>query len=143
VIHNHPYYVTVMAAAGVLPDLLHQTGSLYLDDLGLVNEYGGEIDTAELGADLAERIGDANTVILVNHGVIVTGATVEEATYRAATIDRVCRLAFDVWNMGRGQIAMQTGAMKGMKASLIERAADVYWAGAVRMLVRDQPDVLN
>src|SRR3954447_18666382 len=68
VVHNHPYYVTVLAAAGVLPDLLHQTGALYLDDISLVNEYAGEVDTPELGAELAAQIGTANTIILVNHG---------------------------------------------------------------------------
>jgi hypothetical protein len=30
-----------------------------------------------------------------------------------------------------------------MKASLLERAADVYWAGAVRLLLRDERDVLD
>ena len=31
VIHNHPYYVSVLAALGVLPELVHQTGALFLD----------------------------------------------------------------------------------------------------------------
>lgn len=46
VIHNHPYYVTVLAAVGVLPMIAHQTGSLYDDDLSLVDEYDGEINDA-------------------------------------------------------------------------------------------------
>jgi ribulose-5-phosphate 4-epimerase/fuculose-1-phosphate aldolase len=146
VIHNHPYHVCVLAAAGLLPDLVHQQASLYLNDLRMVNEYTGEIDSADLGADLADRIGDANTIILANHGVIVTGATIEEAVFRAAGIDRACRMAFDVWKLqglGHTQLQMQPGMMKGMKASLLERAAEVYWNGAVRMLIRDEPEVLD
>ena len=27
VVHNHPYYVSVIAALGTLPELVHQTGS--------------------------------------------------------------------------------------------------------------------
>ena len=46
VIHNHPYYVCVLAALGRLPELVHQTGSLFLDDLYLVDSYDGEIDSA-------------------------------------------------------------------------------------------------
>ena len=46
VIHNHPYYVCVLAALGRLPELVHQTGSLFLDDLCLVDSYDGEIDSA-------------------------------------------------------------------------------------------------
>jgi ribulose-5-phosphate 4-epimerase/fuculose-1-phosphate aldolase len=143
VIHNHPYYVTVLAALGVVPDILHQNGSMFYDDLKLVEEYTGEVDSAQLGAELADMIGDATTVILASHGIIVTGETIEEAMYRAASIDRVCRLAYDVMLTGRSPLAISTGFMKGMKASLLERALDVYWAGAVRLLLRDQPDVLD
>ena len=49
VIHNHPYWVTVMAAVGMLPEILHQNGSMFFGDLDFVNEYTGEVDSAELG----------------------------------------------------------------------------------------------
>src|SRR5207245_6756647 len=64
VVHNHPYYVSLLAAVGVLPEIVHQTGSMFDGDLRFVDEYTGEIDSAELGADLADRIGDASAVIL-------------------------------------------------------------------------------
>jgi ribulose-5-phosphate 4-epimerase/fuculose-1-phosphate aldolase len=143
VVHNHPYHCTVLAALGVLPELLHQTGSLFFGDLRFVSEYTGEIDSPALGAELAALIGDAPVTLLASHGVLVTGATVPEATFRAATIDRVCRLAYDVMLTGRDPLAIAPGVMKGMKASLLERAADVYWAGAVRLLLREEPDVLE
>lgn len=143
VIHNHPFWVTVLAAVDMLPALVHQTGSMFLNDLRMVHEYAGEIDSPELGAELADEIGDAPVAILANHGVIVTGSTLPEAVYRAASIDRVCRLAYHVQLLGRHPLTIPAGIMKGMKESLLERAADVYWSGAVRMLVRDQPDVLG
>lgn len=143
VVHNHPYHVTVLAALGVLPELVHQTGALFLDDLVFIQEYEGEVDSPELGQALAERIGSAPVAILASHGVLVTGATVAEATYRSATIDRVCRMAYDVLVTGRTPLPIAAGVMKGMKASLLERATDVYWAGAVRMLLKDEPEVLR
>jgi ribulose-5-phosphate 4-epimerase/fuculose-1-phosphate aldolase len=143
VVHNHPYHVCVLAAIGVLPELVHQTGSMFAGELRLVEEYTGEVDSPMLGSELAEAIGDATVAILANHGVIVTGATVAEATYRAASIDRVCRLAYDVLVLGRQPLPMAPGLVKGMKASLVERGTDVYWAGAVRSLVRNEPEVLD
>jgi ribulose-5-phosphate 4-epimerase/fuculose-1-phosphate aldolase len=143
VIHNHPYHVCVLAAMGVLPELVHQTAALFLDDLRFVREYSGEIDSPELGTELAQQIGDAKVAILASHGVIVTGASVEEALYRAATIDRVCRLAYDVMISGRDPLPIDPGVMKGMQASLIERGADVYFGGAVRQLLRSEPEVLQ
>jgi ribulose-5-phosphate 4-epimerase/fuculose-1-phosphate aldolase len=143
VIHNHPYYVSLLAALGALPQLVHQTGSMFLDDTTFVQEYTGEVDTSELGADLADQIGDAPVVFLGSHGIIVTGATIEEAVYRGASIDRVCKMTYDIMALGREPLAMGRGQMVGMKASLLERGAPVYFAGAVRALVRDEPDVLS
>lgn len=143
VVHNHPYHVCVLAAIGVLPDLVHQTGSMFSGELRMVEEYTGEVDSPLLGSELAEAIGDATVAVLANHGVIVTGATVAEATYRAASIDRVCRMAYDVLALGREPLPMAPGLVKGMKASLVERGTDVYWAGAVRSLVRREPEVLH
>ena len=143
VIHNHPYYVCVLAALGRLPELVHQTGSLFLDDLCLVDTYDGEIDSPARAADLAARIGGANLTILANHGVIATGRNLAEAVYRAASIERVCKLAYDVMLTGQEPVKMNWSDMAGMQRSLIERAADVYWAGAARMTIKADPDVLT
>lgn len=143
VIHNHPYYVSLIAALGVLPELVHQTGSLFLDDMYLVEKYDGEIDTPWRAEELAGQIGSANLVILANHGVIATGADLAAAVYRAVSIERVCRLAYDVMLTGRTPSQMSRGDMVGMQASLIERAADVYWAGAARMTIRADRAVLD
>ena len=143
VIHNHPYYVSLLAALGALPELVHQTGSLFLDDMCLVDTYDGEVDSAPRARDLAERIGGANLTILANHGVIATGRNLSEAVYRAASIERVCKLAYHVMLTNRTPLAMDRAAMFGMQASLIERAADVYWAGAARMTIKADRGVLD
>jgi ribulose-5-phosphate 4-epimerase/fuculose-1-phosphate aldolase len=143
VVHNHPYYVTVLAAIGVLPQIVHQTGCMYDGDLALVHEYTGEVDDAALGADLARQIGDSSVVILASHGIIVTAPTIQEATYRSASIDRACKLAYDVMLLGRDPLEIAPGLRHGMKKSLIERGTDVFWAGAVRSLLRREPEVLD
>jgi ribulose-5-phosphate 4-epimerase/fuculose-1-phosphate aldolase len=143
VIHNHPYYVSLIAALGTLPELVHQTGSLFLDDMYLVENYDGEIDAPWRATELAQQIGSANLVVLANHGVIAAGRNLAEAVYRAVSIERVCRLAYDVMLTGRAPSKMNRGDMAGMQESLIERAADVYWAGAARMTIKADPDVLS
>ncbi|MDT5027825.1 MAG: hypothetical protein QOE61_4251 [Micromonosporaceae bacterium] len=143
VVHNHPYYVTVLAAVGILPEIVHQTGSMFDGDLAFVQEYTGEVDDAILGARLAEQIGRYSVVILANHGIIVTAPTIPEATYKAASIDRMCKLAYDVLLLGRQPLPIAPGLRAGMKKSLLERGTDVFWAGEVRGLVRREPDVLD
>ncbi|MEZ0355351.1 class II aldolase/adducin family protein [Mycobacterium sp. SA01] len=143
VIHNHPYYVSLIAALGMLPELVHQTGALFLDDMYLVDKYDGEIDAPWRAAELAGQIGSANLIILANHGVIATGHDLASAVYRAVSIERVCRLAYDVLVSGREPSKMNHGDLVGMQASLIERAADVYWAGAARMTIKADRGVLD
>jgi ribulose-5-phosphate 4-epimerase/fuculose-1-phosphate aldolase len=145
VIHNHPYYCTVLAALGILPEIFHQTGCMFEAELAFVDEYTGEIASAELGSDLAALIGDKSVVVLANHGVVVTAPTIEEATYKAASFDRQCRLAYDVTigaALGLTSRTVPEMTRLPMKASLIERAAEVFWNGWVRKLVREQPDFL-
>ena len=133
----------MLAALGALPDLVHQTGALFLDDLCLVEEYDGEVDSPSRAAELATYIGNANLTILANHGVIATGRNLAEAVYRAASIERVCKLAYDVMLTGQEPVDDEAVGLVGMQASLIERAADVYWAGAARMTIKADPDVLS
>jgi ribulose-5-phosphate 4-epimerase/fuculose-1-phosphate aldolase len=143
VVHNHPYYCTLLAGIGVLPEIIHQTGSMFDGDLGFVHEYNGEVDDAELGRELAERIGLRSVVVLANHGVIVTAPTIREAVYRAASFDRVCRLTYDTMLVGRSPVPIAPELRSALKSSLLERGADVFWDGAVRMLLRSEPDVLD
>jgi len=146
VVHNHPYHSTVLAAVGLLPEVVHQTATMFDGEMVLVEEYTGEIDSSDLGADLAQRIGDATVAVLANHGVVVTGATIPEATYRAATIDRSCRLTVDALLLaqatGRPIQPIAEHLRPAMQRSLVERGPAVFWGGAVRQLLREQPDVL-
>ena len=109
----------------------------------LLDKYDGEIDAPWRAVELAEQIGSANLAILANHGAIITGRNLAEAVYRAASVERVCRLAYDVMLTGRTPSQMNRGDMVGMQASLIERAADVYWAGAARMTIKADRGVLS
>lgn len=143
VVHNHPYHVVLLAALGLVPEFFHQQSSMFDGELGFVSEYAGEIDSPELGADLADRIGDASVVILANHGAIVTAPTIEEATYKSATLDRQCKLMYDVLVADRSATTVPPIVRPAMKASLLERGTEVYWAGAIRRLVREEPDVLE
>lgn len=143
VIHNHPYHATVLAALGLVPEMVHQTTAMFAGDLAFVDEYSGEVATAELGAELAGRVGDKKVVILANHGVIVTGASVREATYRAATVDRQCRLMYDLVTSGRPWTVLPDSFTAAMQRSLIERGPDYFWGGAVRRLVKQEPEVLS
>ncbi len=142
VIHNHPPYASTLAAIGELPELVHQNSSILAGEMVLVHEYDGEVDSPALGAELAQRIGGASVPLLVSHGVIVTAPTMAEAVYKAVLFERTCMLHWQVQAMAAKSIAIPAAARRQLQASLVERAAPVYWNGVVRRLVADEPDVL-
>ena len=137
VMHNHPYYVCVMAALGRLPEIVHQSGTVYDGDMALISEYGGEVDSAELGGELADQIGTANVIILGNHGIIVTGADhrrghLPVGHHRPGLPPGLRRAPAGTDTA----VASLATSLPGIKASMIERGSDVYFAGAVRQLLR-------
>ena len=143
VVHNHPYHATLLATMGRLPEITHQAACMFDGALALVDEYEGQVLDAQAGEWLAEQIGDADGIILVNHGAIVIGASIEEAAYRAATFDRMCRLTADALVSGIPTREIVAEHRRSLEAAFRTHALDAYWNGAVRMLVRNQPDVLD
>src|SRR5258708_35808527 len=107
----------------------------------LVDTYDGEVDSPSRAADLAARIGSANLTILANHGVIATGHNLAEAVYRAASIERVCKLAYDVMLTGKEPVKMNWSDIAGIPPTLIERAPHVYVAEAASMTRHAAPRV--
>ena len=142
VVHNHPPYASALAAIGELPELVHQNSSILAGQMVLVHEYDGEVDSPLLGVELAQRIGTASVALLVSHGVIITAPTIAEAVYKAVLFERTCMLHWLVQAMDAKPIAIAATAQLQLQASLVERAAPVYWNGVVRQLVADEPDVL-
>lgn len=143
VIHNHPPYAITLAAIGELPDLVHQNSSILAGEMVLVDDYDGEIDQPHLGAALADMIGDASVALLVSHGVIVTAPTIAEAVYKSVLFERTCMLHWQVRALGQRALPLPATAQRQLKASLVERAAPVYWHGVVRQLLAVEPEVLG
>jgi ribulose-5-phosphate 4-epimerase/fuculose-1-phosphate aldolase len=143
VVHNHPYHATLLATMGRLPEITHQVACMFDGALRLVDEYEGQILDDEAGDRLATQVGDADGVILVSHGALVVGASVEEATYRAYTFDRMCRLTADALVSGQATREIAPELRASLRDAFRTHALDAFWNGAVRRLLRDHPDVLD
>ncbi len=143
VVHNHPYHATLLATMARPPAITHQAACMFDGALALVDEYQGQVLDKDAGVWLAERVGSADGVILANHGAIVIGASVEEATYRAATFERMCRLTADALVAG-GETREIAPELRGsLRDAFRNHALDAYWNGAVRLLLRDDRGVLK
>jgi ribulose-5-phosphate 4-epimerase/fuculose-1-phosphate aldolase len=143
VIHNHPRYGTLLATLGLLPEISHQAGCIFLDQMALVDEYRGAVADTTSGAQLAAEIGNATGVVMVSHGVLVTGANMAEAMFRAITFERMCQLTVEQLQIGRTPRSIARDIALPVQDWLQRHGVYAYWDGAVRQLIEHSPGVLR
>jgi L-fuculose-phosphate aldolase len=78
VLHTHPPYSIALSSSGRPLKAYSQPGALFHDSLGLYDDTINLIRSPEMGAGVARALGPRRAVLLKNHGVVVTGATIEE-----------------------------------------------------------------
>ena len=143
VIHNHPHWGTLLSAMGVLPQITHQADCVFDGELVLVDEYRGAVNDATSGHALADEIGEATGVVMVSHGVLVTGADMAEAMFRAITFERMCKMTYELMVVGRQPREIDAAVRADVKGWLLRHGTHAYWDGAVRLLLAEHPDVLQ
>ena len=80
IIHCHPPHATALATLAdprMLP--LDNNTARFFNRLAIDQGFGGIADEAEEGERLAAALGNKKTLLMGNHGVTCTGATVAEA----------------------------------------------------------------
>jgi len=101
------------------------------------------VDSSSAGKHLADEVGTATGVVLANHGAIVTGETIGQACYQAVTFERMCRFMYDSLVTGIKPRPIAPSARAALKAGLKAGCPPVFWDGAVRQLLRTEPEVLD
>ncbi|MEW6671889.1 MAG: class II aldolase/adducin family protein [Thermodesulfobacteriota bacterium] len=107
VIHTHPFYCIALSAAGHTIQTISHEGSLF-SNIPVFKETTLLIRSVELGGKVAGALGGHRALLMQNHGVVVAGTSVEEATVYAALLERAAKLQVT---------AMQIGALTATGAS--------------------------
>jgi hypothetical protein len=73
----------------------------------------------------------------------VTAPTIPEACYKATTFERMCRFTYGAIVAGHKPTEVPVDARASLKTALRQNTPRAYWDGAVRVLLRDEPEVLT
>lgn len=92
VIHTHPTYAVALSATGRPLRPISQPSVSFSDGLPYYDDTINLIRTKAMGARVAQVLGSCKAVLLRNHGVVLVGATLEEATVLAITLDSACKI---------------------------------------------------
>jgi ribulose-5-phosphate 4-epimerase/fuculose-1-phosphate aldolase len=102
ILHVHPPYATALSGlvdAGIKP--IDQTTARFFNRLAIDTHFGGMADNADEGLRLARVLGHHNAMMMGNHGVLTTGASVAEAFDTLYHLERACRTLVLAYSTGR------------------------------------------
>ena len=114
--------------------MIHQDICDLYGVLALDNVYSGIVTASEEGQQIAQALGTkSKAALLLNHGLITVGSTVDEASFLFGLLDRSCEIQLKVEAACRGnpelekrhiphELAMNNYRMAGEKNWLYEEA---------------------
>jgi L-fuculose-phosphate aldolase len=114
IIHTHAPFVSALAATGQPLRTIHMDTAM-LHGCAHLAEWPGVPVADDEGRIISAALGDAKTILLANHGLLTTGAYVEEATYLAVFFERAARMQLR---------AMAAGGVKEVKPELAAEARE-------------------
>jgi L-fuculose-phosphate aldolase len=120
VVHTHSPTANEFSALDVPLRPLDHAGSLFCyPDIPRFTLTGGLIKTRELGAALAEALGDARACLMPQHGLVAVGPNTPTAIMTAVLLDRACRTQL---------AAMAAGPLRcwGDEQDTVAKRADVW-----------------
>lgn len=143
VLHCHPPHATALSALKepTLPPVDMNTARFY-GDLAIDPDCGGIADDAAEGERIAAALGDFSTLLMANHGLTCTGATVAEAFERLYFFEKAARTILLAHGSGQelgimpDAVARRTA--EGWKA--YAGMADAHFAYLKSALDREEPD---
>ncbi|MGH3633174.1 MAG: class II aldolase/adducin family protein [Mycobacterium sp.] len=130
VVHTHAPAINAFASLDRdLHPISHDAVPFTYPQIPRFTETGSLIATQQLGSSLAEALGEANAILMPNHGAVTVGADAASAVMYAVLLERACRtelLAVAAngprrWsdeqetNFKRGQVWNQTQLRAGWK----------------------------
>ena len=89
--HSHSIYGKAWSCLGRHLDPLTQDACAFFEDHGIYDDYQGVVTDSSEGDQIAVALGDKKAAILMNHGLLTVGHSVEEAAWWFITMERSCQ----------------------------------------------------
>ena len=89
--HSHSVYGKAFSSLGKLLDPLTQDACAFYDDHVLFDDFSGVVLDNTEGERIAAALGDRKAAILLNHGLLTVGGSIEAAAWWYITMERTCQ----------------------------------------------------
>lgn len=135
IVHTHPPALSALSMLGRPMPVAHMDAAMFHDDCGWLARWPGVPTGDEEGALISEVLEGKRCAFLVNHGMVCTGASLEEAIYLNVFAERNARMVLDALAVGDLQSVDPAAAAEAHDFLLqpsIVNATFAYWARQAR-----------
>ena len=124
VVHTHQTLATAFSIANIPILPLFYGAARYAPETPILQNTR-IIDDVDMAREAARALGDSNALLLRNHGVVIVGATVEEATAGAVYLERNAQLQIIATLLGNPEPLPEASA-KEHAQNMNKRAAVAF-----------------
>ncbi len=114
IVHSHPDFIVTLSIAGVKLQPVSGIGSFLPEDVP-VFEDANLVNTEARGEAVAELLGAHPAIVLRGHGVVVVGATPQEALARYVCAEENARLQYRAAAIGKPHV------LRGEELAIVRR----------------------
>jgi ribulose-5-phosphate 4-epimerase/fuculose-1-phosphate aldolase len=102
--HAHSVYGKAFSVFGRELDMMTQDALRFYKSHAVYTNFGGVVLDREEGKRIAQTLGNGKAVILMNHGLLTVGQSVDEAAFWFVSLDKSChaQLLADAASAGTG-----------------------------------------
>jgi ribulose-5-phosphate 4-epimerase/fuculose-1-phosphate aldolase len=90
--HTHSVHGRAWSAFAKPLEMINQDVCYFYKAHSVYSNYGGIATESSEGERIAESLGDGKAVILMNHGLLTVGETVDEAAFLFCLMERSCKV---------------------------------------------------
>lgn len=134
IVHSHPLYATAFSATGQVLRPVNNEGVLFAKPLPYFDKVTDLVVTQALGEALADTLGQEKAVIMKNHGIVVVGETIEQATVRSFLLEKTIKTLFVARVFGEPKWTEDDEAAKKAERIFTAPKTKAMWDSLVRQL---------
>lgn len=98
--HTHSVHGRAWSAFAKPLDMINQDVCYFYKAHSVYSSYGGIANEASEGEKIAQSLGNGKAAILMNHGLLTVGETVDEAAFLFCLMERSCKVQLLVERAG-------------------------------------------
>jgi L-fuculose-phosphate aldolase len=92
IVHTHPPHASALAMCGEPLVVSHMDMMMFHEDVAYLDRWPGVPLANEEGRIISGALGNKNSILLANHGILTAGDTLARAVYLAVNLESAARL---------------------------------------------------